>query len=100
MPADRREKFVADMKAPNMWAIEDWDGLLADMDAHVIERRDWREHTIWTFEHVARALASVRDEYAGLIGREAVEGTEHRIGIQLERARAGELGWCLYALEA
>jgi len=100
MPADRREKFVADMKAPNMWAIEDWDRLLAAMGARAIERRDWRQHTVWTFEAIARALAAVRDEYAERIGREAVEGTEYRIGIQLERARAGELGWCLYALEA
>jgi cyclopropane fatty-acyl-phospholipid synthase-like methyltransferase len=95
---DRRASFVADMKAPNRWSIEDWDGLLVDMGFDVIERRDWREHTVWTFEHVSRALASVRDEFVDRIGREAVEGTEYRVGMQLKRARAGELGWCLYAL--
>lgn len=100
MPAPERGRFLADMKAPDMWSIEDWDALLAAMQARVVERRDWREHTVWTFENVSRALSSVRDEFTVLIGREAVEGTEYRVGIQLERARAGELGWCFYALQA
>lgn len=100
MPAGLRARFVADMKAPNMGSIEAWDALLRDMRFKVLERQDWREHTVWTFENVARTLASVRDGYVGRIGREAVEGTEYRVNLQLERARAGELGWCLYALEA
>ena len=51
-----------------------------------------------TFARVADSLRSVRDEFADRIGREAVEGMEHRIGMQLDAARAGRLGWCFYTL--
>jgi sarcosine/dimethylglycine N-methyltransferase len=100
MPESERLAFTADLKAPEMWAIEDWDRLLADMGFAVIERHDWQKHTVTTFENVQRALADVRDEYVGLIGAPAVEATEHRVGLQLDKARAGQLGWCFYALAA
>ena len=51
-------------------------------------------------ENVQRALAGARDEYAKLIGAQAVEATEYRIKLQLDKARAGQLGWCFYALAA
>jgi len=82
-----------------MWAIEDWDTLIADMSFPIAEHQDWREHTAPTFGAVAANLAKVRNEFLDLIGREAVEGTEFRINLQLEKARAGELGWCLLALD-
>jgi len=99
MPSNEWEAFLTDMKAPDMWSIEDWDALLLDMRVKVTERQDWSRHTIRTFEKVSRSLTAVREKFVGRIGREAVEGTEHRIRIQLERAKAGQLGWCFYALE-
>jgi hypothetical protein len=99
MPEAERPSFTVAIKAPPMWAIEDWDKLIADMDFSICERRDWREHTAPTFAAVAGNLAKVRDEFIGAIGREAVEGTEFRINLQLDKARAGELGWCLYVLK-
>jgi sarcosine/dimethylglycine N-methyltransferase len=98
MPQAERRAFAGDMKTPEMWAIEDWDRLLGEMQFETLERADWRKHAVWTFAKVAHALAEVRDEFAGLIGHEAVEGTERRIGLQLEKARAGKLGWCFFAL--
>ncbi|MDP9137675.1 MAG: methyltransferase domain-containing protein [Pseudomonadota bacterium] len=98
MPEAERQAFAIDMKTPEMWAIEDWDRVLREMEFDRLERRDWREHTVWTFVNVANALAEVRDEFVDLIGREAVEGTEYRIRLQLEKARAGKLGWCFFAL--
>jgi sarcosine/dimethylglycine N-methyltransferase len=98
MPEAERLAFAGDMKTPEMWTIEDWDRLLEEMQFETLERADWREHAVLTFTKVAHALAEVRDEFAGFIGREAVEGTEYRIRLQLEKARAGKLGWCLFAL--
>jgi sarcosine/dimethylglycine N-methyltransferase len=99
MPEAERPSFTAAIMAPPMWAIEDWDTLIADMSFPIAERQDWREHTAPTFGAVAANLAKVRNEFIDLIGREAVEGTEFRINLQLEKARAGELGWCLFALD-
>lgn len=98
MPASERERFTTELKAPNMWAFQDWDRLLGKMKIRLLERHDWSEHVPLTFVRVADSLRSVRDEFADRIGREAVEGMEHRIGMQLEAARAGRLGWCFYTL--
>jgi sarcosine/dimethylglycine N-methyltransferase len=98
MPASERERFTTELKAPNMWAFQDWDRLLGKMRIRLLERHDWSEHVPLTFARVADALRSVRDEFAERIGREAVEGMEHRIGMQLEAARASRLGWCFYTL--
>ena len=98
MPASEREWFTTELKAPNMWAFQDWDRLLGKMNIRLLERHDWSEHVPLTFARVADCLRSVRDEFAATIGREAVEGMENRIGMQLEAARAGRLGWCFYAL--
>ena len=98
MPEAERLSFTTAIMAPSMWTIEDWDALVADMSFPIVERQDWREHTAPTFEAVAANLAKVRNEFIDLIGREAVESTEFRINLQLEKARAGKLGWCLFAL--
>lgn len=99
MPEAERPSFTSAIMAPAMWAIEDWDSLIGNMHFRIVERQDWREHTAPTFAAVAANLREVRDEFIGLIGREAVEGTEFRVNLQLEKARAGELGWCLFALD-
>ena len=100
MPAEERERLAVELKAPPIWAIEDWDALLAGMRFDVLERHDWSEHVALTFSRVAEALRSVRDAFAGKIGHDAVEGMEHRIAMQLDAARAGRLGWCFYSLAA
>jgi sarcosine/dimethylglycine N-methyltransferase len=100
MPSEDRERFAAELKAPPIWAIEDWDALLTGMHLRVLERQDWSGHVALTFARVAEALKSMREEFAERIGRDAVEGMEHRITLQLEAARAGRLGWCFYSLAA
>ena len=98
MPASERERFTAELQAPNMWAFQDWDRLLGGMKIRPLERHDWSEHVPLTFARVADALRSVRDEFVKSIGRQAVEGMENRIRLQLDAARAGRLGWCFYTL--
>jgi sarcosine/dimethylglycine N-methyltransferase len=98
MPAEERERFAAELKAPPIWAIEDWDALLAGMQLPVLERHDWSGHVALTFARVAEALRSMREEFVERIGPDAVEGMEHRIGLQFDAARAGRLGWCFYSL--
>jgi sarcosine/dimethylglycine N-methyltransferase len=100
MPSEARKHFAAELKAPPIWAIEDWDGLLAGMPLPVLERHDWSAHVALTFARVSESLRSVRDKFAEEIGRDAVEGMERRIGLQLDAARAGRLGWCFYSLAA
>jgi sarcosine/dimethylglycine N-methyltransferase len=100
MPSEERKHFAAELKAPPIWAIEDWDGLLAGMPLPVLERHDWSAHVALTFARVAESVRSVRDKFAEEIGCDAVEGMERRIGMQLDAARAGRLGWCFYSLAA
>ena len=100
MPDSERERFATDLKAPPIWAIKDWDELLDRIGIRVLDRHDWSRHVALTFARVAESLRSVRAEFAERIGCDAVEGMEHRIGIQLDAARAGRLGWCFYSLEA
>ena len=40
MPEVERRAFAIDMKTPEMWVIEDWDRLLAEMQFERLERRD------------------------------------------------------------
>jgi sarcosine/dimethylglycine N-methyltransferase len=100
LPAGEREAFMADIRAPHLWAIEDYDGLLEDMRFELVEWQDWSPHAAWTFAAVARNLRAVRERFAASIGEEAVRGTEHRIDRQLAMASAGMLGWCFFALKA
>ena len=100
MPAEERKRFAAELKAPPIWAIEDWDALLAGMRVPVLERHDWSGQVALTFARVAQALRSMRQEFVERIGCDAVEGMEHRISLQLEAARTGRLGWCFYSLVA
>jgi sarcosine/dimethylglycine N-methyltransferase len=93
-----REHFTTTLKAPDMSSIERWDALIASLPLRVLARHDWALHTIRTFERVLAALESMRDEFTGLIGAEAVAGTVERVTLQLDAARAGQLGWCIYAL--
>jgi sarcosine/dimethylglycine N-methyltransferase len=99
LPIDERRAFGVDIRAPHLWAIEDYDRLLSEMDFSVLERHDWTPHAALTFAAVARNLAAVRGDFASRIGEESVRGTEFRIARQLEMARAGHLGWCFFALE-
>lgn len=99
LPIDERRAFGVDIRAPHLWAIEDYDRLLSEMDFSVLERHDWTPHAALTFAAVARNLAAVRGDFASRIGEESVRGTEFRIARQLEMARTGHLGWCFFALE-
>jgi sarcosine/dimethylglycine N-methyltransferase len=99
LPLAERKAFMKDIRAPNLWPIEDYDELFRDTNIPVLEREDWTAHTALTFDAVARNLATVRDEFAARIGEEIVSGTEFRINRQLEMAREGYLGWCFFALE-
>ena len=63
------------------------------------ERQDLTPHVAPTFAAVASNLARVRDDFVRRIGEETVRGTEFRINRQLEMARAGHLGCCLFAIE-
>lgn len=94
-----RERFTTALKAPDMWPIERWDALIADLPLRVLARHDWAPHTVTTFERVLAALNRVREEFDGLIGSEAVAGTVQRVTMQLDAARAGQLGWGVYVLE-
>ena len=93
-----REAFTAQMRAPNMWSIRQWDELIASLPVTVIERQDWRRHPAPTFERVLANLMQVREEFTTRIGAEIVEGTYGRVTLQLAAAREGKLGWCFYAL--
>ncbi len=94
-----RERFTTTVKAPNMWSIERWDALLADMPVKVLERQDWAPHTILTFQHVLTNLERVAEEFTRRVGPEIVQGTFERVTVQHEAAKAGKLGWCFYALQ-
>jgi sarcosine/dimethylglycine N-methyltransferase len=94
-----RERFTTTVKAPNMWSIERWDALLADMPVRVLERQDWAPHTILTFQHVLTNLERVAEEFTRRVGPEIVQGTFERVTVQHEAAKAGKLGWCFYALQ-
>jgi sarcosine/dimethylglycine N-methyltransferase len=93
-----RERFTGVLKAPAMWAIEDWDALLAGLPVEVLARCDWAEHTVRTFQRVLTNLEKVRPEFVERIGEEAVEGTFIRVTMQLQAAEAGQLGWGVFVL--
>jgi sarcosine/dimethylglycine N-methyltransferase len=95
-----RQRFSADIRAPHLWPIEDYDRLFARMKFKIIEQQDWSSHVALTFAAVARNLAALHADFAARIGEETVRGTEFRIARQFDMARAGHLGWCFYALEA
>lgn len=97
-PAERGS-FMSDIRAPHLWAIEDYDDLLSDMGFAVVRRQDLSPHVALTFAAVAANLARVRDDFARRIGEETVRGTEFRINRQLDMARRGHLGCCFFAIE-
>jgi sarcosine/dimethylglycine N-methyltransferase len=99
LPEEVRQKFMSDIRAPHLWAIGEYDRLIADMNFNLLERQEWNHHAAGTFAAVARNLAAVRADFASRIGEEAVRSTEQRIARQLDMARSGHLGWCFYALE-
>jgi 4-hydroxy-2-oxoheptanedioate aldolase len=78
-------------------ALPTVDGFFVGFD--VLERQDRSPHAASTFTAVARNLAAVRAGFTVQLGEEAVRNTELRIARQLEMARRGGLGWCLYALQ-
>ncbi|CAN5556892.1 methyltransferase domain-containing protein [soil metagenome] len=94
-----RAAFLADIRAPHLWAIENYDALIAGMGFRVSERQDWSPHAAWTFAAVARNLEAVRGAFAARIGEETVRRIELSVGRQRDMARAGHLGWCCYVLE-
>jgi sarcosine/dimethylglycine N-methyltransferase len=97
VPEERRS-FMSDIRAPHLWAIEDYDRLLSDMNFTVAQRQDLSPHVALTFAAVARNLANVRSDFAERLGEETVRGTEFRIDRQLEMARAGHLGCCFFVV--
>jgi sarcosine/dimethylglycine N-methyltransferase len=94
-----REEFTSILKAPNMWSIRQWDELIADLPLKTLERRDWAPHTEATFKNVLANLMQVRDEFSKRVGAEIVDNSIKRVTVQYDAARAGQLGWCFYALE-
>jgi sarcosine/dimethylglycine N-methyltransferase len=100
LPQNERESFAADIRAPHLWPIEDYDLLFARMNFKIVERQDWSSHVAASFGAVARNLAALRADFAARIGEETVRSTEFRIARQYDMAHAGHLGWCFYALEA
>ena len=99
MTGEARRHYVSTLSAQGMWPIEKWDALLAEMGVRIVEREDWSRHTELTCQRVLEALYAAREHFSDTVGREAVEGTIHRMTMQLEAARAGHLGWCYYAIE-
>jgi SAM-dependent methyltransferase len=100
LPETERSKFAADIRAPHLWDMAEYDRLLATMKFPILERQDWTPHVTATFGAVAQNLTSMRASFAFAIGEEAIHATEHRIQRQLDMARSGHLGWCFYVLEA
>jgi sarcosine/dimethylglycine N-methyltransferase len=96
----QRSAFAADIRAPHLWSLSEYETLLAEMKLSVLEWQDWSAHVAPTFAAVARNLSAMRESFATSLGEDVVRGTEFRIGRQLEMARAGYLGWCFCALEA
>lgn len=89
---------MSDIRAPHLWAIEDYERLLSDMRFTTAERQDLSPHVALTFAAVASTLANVRSDFAERLGEETVRGTEFRIDRQLEMARAGHLGCCFFVV--
>jgi sarcosine/dimethylglycine N-methyltransferase len=96
---EERKRFTATMKAPNMWSMERWDALIAELPVKVLERQDWAPHTILTFQNVLANLEKVAEEFRRRVDPQIVEGSFERLTIQYEAAQAGNLGWCFYALQ-
>jgi sarcosine/dimethylglycine N-methyltransferase len=94
-----REQFIATLKASNMWSIERWDALIADLPVTILERQDWAPHTILTFQNVLTNLEKVAEEFRRRVGSQIVESTFERLTIQYEAAKVGNLGWCFYTLQ-
>ena len=89
---------MARIKAPHMWSIEQWDGLLDDMGLDVVERHDWSDQTQHTFAKVMANLDEARSDPMANFDAELIDATDDRIGGQLDAARRGDLGWCCYAI--
>ena len=95
---EARTSFMSEIRAPHLWAIEDYERLLSDMRFTTAERQDLNPHVALTFAAVASNLANVRSDFAERLGEETVRGTEFRIDRQLEMARAGHLGCCFFVV--
>ncbi len=94
-----RREFTNILKAPNMWSIRQWDELIARLPVRVLDRQDWAPHTEATFKNVLANLMEAREEFTQRVGAEIVDNSIKRVTVQYDAARAGELGWCFYALE-
>jgi sarcosine/dimethylglycine N-methyltransferase len=94
-----REEFTGNLKAPNMWSIRQWDELIATLPLKILERQDWARHTEATFKNVLANLMKARVEFTQKVGAEIVDNTITRVTVQYDAARAGNLGWCFYALQ-
>jgi sarcosine/dimethylglycine N-methyltransferase len=93
-----REGFTDKLKAPNMWSMRQWDGLIGELPVKILERQDWAPHTEPTFRNVLANLEQARDEFIARVGPETMDGAFDRLTIQHDAARAGKLGWCFFAL--
>jgi sarcosine/dimethylglycine N-methyltransferase len=93
-----RESFTGKLKAPNMWSIARWDALIGELSLKILERQDWAAHTVLTFRNVLANLEQIREEFITCIGAEIVDGTFDRLTMEHDAAKAGNLGWCFYAL--
>jgi sarcosine/dimethylglycine N-methyltransferase len=94
-----RAEFTSILKAPNMWSIRQWDELIATLPVNILERQDWARHTEATFKNVLANLMTVRAEFTRKVGAEIVDNSIKRVTVQYDAARAGNLGWCFYALQ-
>ena len=99
LPLQEREALMADIKAPHLWSLDEYDDFVASSGLKVLARHDWGPHAERTFAAVAENIRRKHDMLVTLVGKEAVEQAAFRIERQYRLAAAGQLGWCVFCLE-
>ena len=99
LPTREREVFMADIRAPHLWSLAQYDGFVRTSGLALVARHDWSLHAERTFAAVAENIRRKHDVLVALVGKDAVEQASFRIDRQLRLAQAGHLGWCVFCLE-
>lgn len=94
-----REVFMADIRAPHLWPLAEYDAFARSSGLTLVARHDWALHAERTFAAVAQNILRKHDMLVALVGKDAVEQAAFRIDRQLRMAQAGHLGWCVFCLE-